>query len=497
MYAAYFGFREKPFNVTPDPRFFFGSPLYSEVYANLTHAVRERKGFAALTGEVGTGKTTLLRKLMDDLATTARFVYFYNTNLNFEELLVFICEELNLGVDSNDGRLGKIRVLNEFLLEQLRRGGTGVLLIDEAQNLGSDVLEDLRLLSNLETGREKLLQIVLAGQPEFERNLDRPELRQLKQRISIHCRLNCLKEREVGPFIAHRLAAVGSKRDDLFLPEALKRIALYSKGIPRLINIICDNALLIAYATSQKTVLPGIIEEVAHDLRLPSAIGPTGLDVASAAIAQKHRTEGRLHSTANAGPRETPVRQVDAQRRIIAPRADMGTGPEENNITDDGSTNERTVFQVCDADEKRNTPFTLTREELQVVIKVDGLRDVQAIAESLRTSCASTMNVVRRLHQAGIVKVVSTGCTPDTVPPGFFDIMMSVLTDAVGPMARIIMKDQLKTFGDDLTTFPKSQIVRLVGAVSREILHDRLRTEFEARMFEVIRALDSSDNYHL
>jgi len=497
MYAAYFGFREKPFNVTPDPRFFFGSPLYSEVYANLTHAVRERKGFAALTGEVGTGKTTLLRKLMDDLATTARFVYFYNTNLNFEELLIFICEELNLGVDGNDGRLGKIRALNEFLLEQLRRGGTGALLIDEAQNLGSDVLEDLRLLSNLETGREKLLQIVLAGQPEFERKLDQPELRQLKQRISIHCRLSCLKEREVGPFIAHRLAAVGSKRDDLFLPDALRKVALYSKGIPRLINIMCDNALLIAYAASQKTVSPDIIEEVAHDLRLPSAIGPSGAGVASATITQKHRPQTRLHSTANAGARETAIRQVDAQRPMVALRTETEKGPEESNSTDDGATHEKTVFAVCDDDEKRNTPFTLTREELQIVTKLDGLRDVQAIAESLRISCASTINVARRLHRAGIVKVVSTGCTPDTVPPGFFDIMMSVLTDAVGPMARIIMKDQLRTFGGDLTTFPKSQIMRLVGAVSREILHDRLRTEFEARMFEVIRALDSSDNYHL
>ncbi|MGH7927268.1 MAG: ExeA family protein, partial [Candidatus Binatia bacterium] len=305
MYTTYFGFREKPFNVTPDPRFFFGSPIYTEVYANLTYAVRERKGFAALTGQVGTGKTTLLRKLMDDLATTARFVYFYNTNLNFEELLTFICEELNLRVDRNEGRLGKIRSLNEFLLEQLRRGGTGVLLIDESQNLGSDVLENLRLLSNLETGREKLLQIVLAGQPEFEEKLDQSELRQLKQRISIHCRLNCLKAREVGPFIAHRLTAVGPKRDDLFVPEAIRKVAFYSKGVPRLINIICDNALLIAYATSQETVSPGIIDEVAHDLQLTS--GATGLGVASAAMAQRHRIRGRLHSTANAGTREPPV----------------------------------------------------------------------------------------------------------------------------------------------------------------------------------------------
>lgn len=490
MYTSYFGFREKPFNITPDPRFFFGSPIYSEVYSNLTYTVRERKGFAALTGQVGTGKTTLLRKLMDDLGATARFVYFYNTNLNFEELLTFICEELNLRVDSNDGRLGKIRTLNEFLLEQLRRDGTGVLLIDEAQNLGSDVLENLRLLSNLETGREKLLQIVLAGQPEFEKKLDHPELRQLKQRISIHCRLSCLKEREVGSFIAHRLMAVGSKRNDLFVPEALRKIALYSKGVPRLINIVCDNALLIAYATSQKTISPGIIDEVVQDLRLASDIGITGLAVASATAAQHHRIEGRLHATAaNSGPRETSMRQLDGQRHIIALRADAEKGLEQKSTTVDVIPTEKAVLQICEDDENRNKPFTLTREELKVAAKIDGFRDVQTIAESLPASYASVMIAARRMHRLGIVKVVSSEGSSDMVPPSFFDIMMSVLTDAVGPMARIILQEQLKAFGKDPTAFPKALLMRLVGAVSREILQDQVRTEFEGRMFQVICAL--------
>jgi type II secretory pathway predicted ATPase ExeA len=443
--------------------------------------VRERKGFAALTGEVGTGKTTLLRKLMDDLAGTARFVYFYNTNLNFDELLTFICEELNLRANSNEGRLGRIRVLNEFLLEQLRRGGTGVLLIDESQNLGSEVLEDLRLLSNLETGREKLLQIILAGQPELEETLERPELRQLKQRISIHCRLNCLKEREVAPLIAHRLAAAGCKRNDLFAPEALRKIAWYSKGIPRLINIICDNALLIAYATSQKTIAAGIVDEVAQDLQLTSGSAMSGVPAAPAETAQPYRT--------------TEVRRLDVQGRAIPRRVDVGHGSRQNIATDEALLSEKSVLQICDEDD--NIQFTLRREELRVLANADGSRDVQAIAESLGASYASTMNVVRRLHRLGVLKLLPSERSANTVPASFFDIMKTVLTEAVGPMAHIIIQDRVKALGSDLTAFPKSQVMRLVGAVSREILHDRLRRQFEAHMAEVIRALENANSRSL
>lgn len=267
MYNAYFGFQEKPFTVTPDPRFCFPNPVYDEAYATLLYGIRERKGFILLSGEVGTGKTTLLRRLMNNLEASVRFVFFYNTNLTFEEIVSFTCEELGLSV-KDGGRLQKIQALNEFLIEQLKKGGTGVLLIDEAQNLREEVLENLRLLSNLETASEKLIQIVLVGQPELETKLDQPNLRQIKQRIALRCRLDRLKEREVGPFICYRLRSVGYEHHDLFLPEAIQCVALYSKGIPRLINMICDNALLIAYGTSRKTVSAEIIEEVAHDLRL-------------------------------------------------------------------------------------------------------------------------------------------------------------------------------------------------------------------------------------
>jgi len=274
MYTSYFGFREKPFNVTPDPRFFYTNPVYQEAYATLLYGIRERKGFIVLTGEVGTGKTTLLRKLMDDSRELSASFFFYNTNLTFEELLTFTCNEFALAVEGR-GRLAKIQALNDFLIEQLKRGGTGALLIDEAQNLSEDVFENLRLLSNLETGSEKLLQIVLAGQPELESLLNQPKLRQLKQRVTLHYQLDRLKEREVGSYIDYRLRAVGYERNDLFTPDGLGPIVIYSKGIPRLINVICDNALLITYASSKKKVSGDVIREVARDLRLESDVRVT------------------------------------------------------------------------------------------------------------------------------------------------------------------------------------------------------------------------------
>lgn len=267
MYNEYFGFREKPFNVTPDPRYFYTNPIYQEAYASLLYGIRERKGFIVLTGEVGTGKTTLLRRLMNHPEENVRLVFFYNTTLTFEELVSFACEELGLPVKGS-GRLQKIQALNEFLVGQSKKGGTVVLLVDEAQNLTDDVLENLRLLSNLETATEKLLQIVLVGQSELDAKLGQPQLRQIKQRVALHCRLDRLKDREVGPFINYRLRKAGYEREDLFTADAIQEVAVYSKGIPRLINIICDNALLIAYATSVKKISADIIREVANDLRL-------------------------------------------------------------------------------------------------------------------------------------------------------------------------------------------------------------------------------------
>jgi general secretion pathway protein A len=267
MYHEYFGLSESPFSITPDPRFFYSNSVYLEAYANLRYGIEAKRGFIAVTGEVGTGKTMLLRKLMRELHDVIDFVFVVNTHLTFNELLRVILDDLSLPAQGKD-RLAMLHELNAYLLGQLDRGRIVCLLIDEAQHLTDECLEEIRLLSNFETDREKLLQIVLMGQPELKTKLDQPKLRQLKQRIVIHSEIAPLNEHEVGAYIDSRLLEAGYKGKDLFHPKAVKQVALYSKGIPRLINAICDNALLITFAASHKSVSADIIKEVAKDLRL-------------------------------------------------------------------------------------------------------------------------------------------------------------------------------------------------------------------------------------
>jgi general secretion pathway protein A len=267
LYAAHFGLREAPFRATPDPRFFYSNSVYREAYATLLYGVLHRKGFIALTGEVGTGKTTLLRRLMDELGPPVRFVLFYNTTLTFDETVEFICGELELAVDGSS-RVQRLQRLNDLLIAEARQGGNVVLLIDEAQNLGPDVLENLRLISNLETATEKLLQIVLVGQPELDAKLADPALRQVAQRIAVRYRLEPLRDHEIGRFIDHRLLQCGATRRDLFSADAIQRVIAYSHGVPRLINIVCDGALLAAYGAGMKRVTGALIDDIAGDLKL-------------------------------------------------------------------------------------------------------------------------------------------------------------------------------------------------------------------------------------
>jgi general secretion pathway protein A len=267
MYNEYFGFTEAPFSLTPDPRFSYTNALYQEAFATLRYGIEARKGFIVITGEAGTGKTTLLRRLMQSFGRHVQTAYIYNTHITLTELLRLILSDLGLA-NSTEDRLEMVGQLNEYLIKQLKERNIVTLLVDEAQELSIEMLEEIRLLSNLETDTQKLLQIVLMGQPELERKLDQPELRQLKQRVALRCRLDPLPGNEVGEYIVTRLKAVGYSRKDLFHSLAVEKIAAHSRGIPRLINIICDNALLIAFAASKKTVSAVTIDEVARDLRL-------------------------------------------------------------------------------------------------------------------------------------------------------------------------------------------------------------------------------------
>lgn len=267
MYNAHFRFRESPFGVTPDPQFYYSNTVYQEAWATLGYGIEARKGFILLTGEAGTGKTTLLKKAKTAFDSRVKTAYVPYTPFNHAELLPSILTDL--GLPACDSR-SALAYFTDYLIEQFGKGNIVALLIDEAQNLSLESLEELRCLGNLETAKDKLVQIVLAGQVELEQKLDQPALRQLKQRVVLRSRLQPVAHSEVKLYMDSRLQVIGHSTEKLFDPAAIEKIAVYSTGIPRLINIICDNALLIAYALSEREVSAAMIDEVAEELRLGS-----------------------------------------------------------------------------------------------------------------------------------------------------------------------------------------------------------------------------------
>jgi general secretion pathway protein A len=250
MYNQFYGFRESPFNITPDPRFLFFSDRHREAFDHLLFGIRERKGFIQITGEVGAGKTTLCRALLEELGPTYRTALILNPTLTSNELLRTVLAELGLTAPPED-RVAALEVLNRFLLEQLSEGNDVVLLIDEAQDLSPELLEQVRLLSNLETDQRKLLQIVLMGQPELRDKLNQPGLRQLRQRITVRYHLAPLTREETELYISHRMRVVGANGRPSFDRWAVRRIFRYSRGVPRLINAVCDKALLAGYVAGE------------------------------------------------------------------------------------------------------------------------------------------------------------------------------------------------------------------------------------------------------
>jgi general secretion pathway protein A len=259
MYEAFYGLREQPFRVTPDPRFLYRNPAIDEAVAALSYGIAQRKGFLSLVGEVGTGKTTLLRHLLDSVPPTTQTVFILYPTVQFEEMLEHILHELGIPTDGA-GKFVKLQRLHEFLIEHTRAGGNAAILIDEAQDLDGRVLEELRLLSNLETGTEKILQILLAGQPELERKLAQAELRQLRQRIALHVRLRAFTPAEVAAYIRARLQRAGAQDGALFAPDALARIADVTAGIPRVVNVLCDAALVTGFAEGARQISRAIID---------------------------------------------------------------------------------------------------------------------------------------------------------------------------------------------------------------------------------------------
>lgn len=408
VYEKYFGLSEPPFNITPDPLFLYRSASHQEALAQLSYGIKARKGFVVLTGEVGTGKTTLIRSLLQDLGDNSQTALIFSVVSNPTDLLRYICEEFHLIEPRQrcDGMHDYLALLNEFLLQKYREDANCALIIDEAQNLSSEVLESIRLLSNFETAKDKLLQIVLVGQPELAMRLNSQELRQLKQRITLRHELRALNLSECREYVSNRLRIAGGD-PATFTQAALESVYRYSGGIPRLVNVLGDNALLTSYAMDKKQVDEFVIREVAQDLNL----SVNGL-----------------------------------------PKAEIS-----RNL---GSVN------LNGATSRSPAPGTV--------------KSISSIPSRLK------QNLVGASNLPGVA------LTESHVPVRLFDALRSELTEAMGPMAHIVIEDRIRKLGYTARTFPEKDWGTLIDSVSEEILEPSMRRKFQQSLAHRIPALQSS-----
>ena len=295
MYSQFFGLRTEPFSMTPDPAFLFLTTAHREALAGLTYSILSRKGFVVLTGDAGTGKTTLLTRIFQSIPSTrVRFSVVLNPTLTPSEFLELAL--LDFGITSVPvSKAQRLTLLQQFLIEAAGKKQTAVLVVDEAHKLPPDVLEEIRLLSNFEQADGKLLQIVLAGQTELGDVLNRQDLRQLKQRVAVRLAIHPLSPSDVEHYIQHRWQKAGATKPHPFQPEAVVRVAQCSRGIPRLVNVLCDNALMLAYGEGNATIGLAQIDEVAHDLDLVDTQGklrPGQAAITGASLKVEHSPAG-------------------------------------------------------------------------------------------------------------------------------------------------------------------------------------------------------------
>jgi len=411
---SHFGFRETPFGVTPDPRFFYSNPVYVKALAALVYGIKAKKGFMLLTGEVGTGKTILLRKLMRNLEANVQFVFVSASHLTSHALVELMVQDLGLASKEKPGS-EMIHEVHGYLLQQLKNGHTVALLIDEAQNLSDAALESLCDLSNLETDNEKLLQIVLVGQPELETKLSKPSMRRIKQRIAIQHRLCALQTMdEVEHYIRHRLHVAGYDGPEIFTKEALEAIWLYSAGTPRLVNIICDNSLALACEAANKKASAYMVMKAASGFQLE---------------------------------RGAEVPEIGAPEIAVAPAA--GINPEtETNETEVKMGDRSEAPELTVAPTARINSETETNE---TEVKM-GDRD-EAPAVSLRAPEP--------------VAVSPTEAKPPAVSPEFFDHRTHAAAEATTPMTSLVSDDQITARGESRDTFQRKKLGELTALVGR------------------------------
>lgn len=318
MYKVFFGLRENPFNVSPDPRYLLLTPQVEENLSSLTYGIQTRKGIITLTGEVGTGKTTLINRLLDWLhERPTKTAFLFNSRMNSAQLFDFVLAEFDIPCESRS-KSQQLMKLNHWLLERFRAGERAVLILDEAQNLTFPVLEEIRLLTNLETSTEKLLQIVLSGQPELEEKMNLPQLRQLRQRVMIKCKTTPLTKEQTHNYILERLRIAGAipNEQPIFSLAAMDTAHVYSLGIPRVVNLLCEHSLINAYVEQQRPIQPKIVEDVAKEFRLDE-IEPTASPEGLRTSAELYNSEAFIQNLGEALSRfrMSPVLPTAERRR--------------------------------------------------------------------------------------------------------------------------------------------------------------------------------------
>jgi len=435
IYCDHFGLTREPFSITPDPSFLYLSESHKEALAQLVYGINARRGFVVLTGEVGTGKTTLIQCLLQELNGTTKTAFIFNVIVNPADLLRYVCERFGL-VSSLEGYKDihdYIYLLEKFLHESYRDGSNVALIIDEAQNLSTEVLENVRLLSNFETAKAKLLQILLVGQPELGTRLNASELRQVKQRVALRHHLDPLNQTESKDYVARRLEIAGGSLS-LFTGEAVAAVHNFSGGIPRIINILCDNGLLTAYALRKPRVEAGMIEEIARDFQL-----------AASGLSREVVGKGPSERLALQLPERNFQRPIRPQSQTLPPLRSL------QHFGDPGSV-----------------------KKPAVVLE----------PRSVVTAVTSPPNSPKQADR-------SSEAMSDIVPAGFFASMTRALTDAMGPMASFVVTDQVRAMGESVHAFPKHRLAQLVEETSREILHEPLKAGFQRAMFNEIGSLNS------
>ncbi len=343
MYLEFFELRDKPFELLPNPEFLFPSSSHRKALAYLNYGLQEHSGFILLTGEVGAGKTTLIRSLLDREPARTTIATLFNTQVDTNQLLRMILDDFGLQSPDVD-KAELLRLFNDFLIEEYAAGRRCVLIIDEGQNLGPEQLEEIRLLSNLETSRAKLLQIILAGQPELRDRLSSPDLVQLRQRILVHCHLPPLSEAETADYILHRLECAGNREAALWLPGTLAGVHAAARGIPRLINILCDYLLLDAFSADRREIAPEHLAELLRQLDFEAQFWPEA------------GPEGAIPKAGPAG--NGKARRIEADRLETLTTAVAGISRRLTDLETDGS-------KGLDA-AAEDLPLRLRRQEEQV-----------------------------------------------------------------------------------------------------------------------------------